>query len=198
MHTIFLLSMEWLALVVFLTLANFSNKASASCRCMPSDTCWPTVQEWSRFNVSLGGKLIATVPLASPCHVPHYDASTCQYLQKNWNIPSLQWGKENQTSHDLTNNNAQAMSHHLPSQQLQLQTKLVMHSHPPQDLAHSGKWWSTLSTQRQRSTFPKPSSLPKRRIFGWSSVILGMSTLWILSVDARSLSKHWTDRGACQ
>ncbi|QKX54287.1 uncharacterized protein TRUGW13939_01372 [Talaromyces rugulosus] len=29
-----------------------------TCRCMPSDSCWPSIEEWDKFNQSLGGKLI--------------------------------------------------------------------------------------------------------------------------------------------
>ena len=53
-----------------------SNKAlqqkrvfnTSGCRCFPGDNCWPALSEWAAFNQSLGGKLIGTVPLASPCH----------------------------------------------------------------------------------------------------------------------------------
>ncbi|KAI1504041.1 FAD binding domain protein [Biscogniauxia marginata] len=38
------------------------------CRCFPGDTCWPSSAEWDIFNKILRGNLIATVPIASPCH----------------------------------------------------------------------------------------------------------------------------------
>lgn len=63
------------------------------CRCFPGDDCWPSSEEWSRFNETLGGKLIATVPLASPCHDTFpgvdYDANKCADIQANWARPSL-------------------------------------------------------------------------------------------------------------
>lgn len=64
---------------------------SVSCRCMPTDTCWPSLDEWAKFNESMGGKLVATVPLASPCHGLSYNATECGYLQSQWTNPFLQW-----------------------------------------------------------------------------------------------------------
>lgn len=68
----------------------FSSNFSTKCRCMQNDDCWPTTEEWTNFNASLGGKLIATVPLASSCHYPSYNASSCQYLKNHWTEPELQ------------------------------------------------------------------------------------------------------------
>ena len=77
-----------LVLVYFLSPG--SAYPSKSCRCMPTDACWPTSDEWTKFNVSLGGKLLATTPLASPCHEPSYNATECRYLQSQWTLPQLQ------------------------------------------------------------------------------------------------------------
>ena len=63
---------------------------SPSCRCMPSDACWPSQEQWASFNDSLGGKLVATAPLALPCHAPNYDATMCQHLKSQWTNPFLQ------------------------------------------------------------------------------------------------------------
>jgi hypothetical protein len=62
------------------------------CRCFPGDECWPSVSKWSSFNETLGGKLIATVPLAAVCHNsnsshpdwPAYDEQACSQLQQRW------------------------------------------------------------------------------------------------------------------
>ncbi|KAK2601094.1 hypothetical protein N8I77_010566 [Diaporthe amygdali] len=58
--------------------------ADASCRCFPGDACWPSDAEWSSLNATVGGRLIATVPLGSPCHDPHYDEEQCAYLRDQW------------------------------------------------------------------------------------------------------------------
>ena len=63
---------------------------SSGCRCFPGDTCWPTPLEWTSFNQSLGGKLIATTPIASPCHDDSFgpfDAQKCAKLQATWFFP---------------------------------------------------------------------------------------------------------------
>lgn len=48
-------------------LSSLSNNSSL-CRCFPGDLCWPTATEWVEFNRTLGGNLVATVPIASACH----------------------------------------------------------------------------------------------------------------------------------
>ncbi|KAI9928674.1 hypothetical protein ASPWEDRAFT_36444 [Aspergillus wentii DTO 134E9] len=66
-----------------------NTTSAAQCRCMPNSSCWPSVDEWSQFNSSVAGRLIKTVPLASPCHAPNYNATECQYLQDQWTQPAL-------------------------------------------------------------------------------------------------------------
>ncbi|KAG9242426.1 hypothetical protein BJ878DRAFT_425924 [Calycina marina] len=53
--------------------------AAPFCRYLPGDSVWPSAVIWSALNTSVGGRLIATVPLASPCHDPTYNAATCAY-----------------------------------------------------------------------------------------------------------------------
>ncbi|CUS10783.1 unnamed protein product, partial [Tuber aestivum] len=60
-----------------------------NCRCFPGDPCWPSIQKWGELNTTVSGKLIATVPLGTPCHAPDYDASRCQYIKENWHSPEL-------------------------------------------------------------------------------------------------------------
>lgn len=64
------------------------------CRCFPGDDCWPTEQEWNVFNQTLGGKLIATKPIASVCHVDQfaaYDAEKCAELLSVWGFPETHY-----------------------------------------------------------------------------------------------------------
>ena len=59
---------------------------------MPGDGCWPSQSDWNTFNQSVGGRLVATIPLASPCHndvFAAYNATECQYLQNNWWFPDI-------------------------------------------------------------------------------------------------------------
>ncbi|KAI1080908.1 hypothetical protein F5B20DRAFT_588868 [Whalleya microplaca] len=60
------------------------------CRCFPGDACWPTLAEWSSFNATVGGRLIATTPIAASCHqsnLANYDAQACQALRDVWWFP---------------------------------------------------------------------------------------------------------------
>jgi len=62
-----------------------------TCRCLPGDTCWPAAQAWSSLNSTVNGRLVATVPIGSPCHDPNYDAAACSALQSAWNEPQPQY-----------------------------------------------------------------------------------------------------------
>ncbi|KAG6367111.1 hypothetical protein INS49_001293 [Diaporthe citri] len=63
---------------------NPGDTAESFCRCFPGDECWPSDAEWSSLNATVGGRLIATVPLGSPCHDPYYDEDQCAYLREQW------------------------------------------------------------------------------------------------------------------
>lgn len=63
---------------------------STQCRCYPGESCWPSQAEWAALNSSVGGRLVATVPLGSPCHDPTYNATVCKSLQENWLLPQEQ------------------------------------------------------------------------------------------------------------
>ncbi|KAI4242030.1 MAG: hypothetical protein L6R40_004257 [Gallowayella cf. fulva] len=60
-----------------------------SCRCLPGDSCWPKSQEWAKLNNTVGGRLIATVPLAAPCHDPTYNAAECKKIKDLWDFPNM-------------------------------------------------------------------------------------------------------------
>ena len=67
-----------------------ADRASSSCRCLPGDSCWPSQQHWDNLNKTVGGRLIATTPLGSPCHDPAYNAAQCSSLQEQWEDPRIQ------------------------------------------------------------------------------------------------------------
>jgi hypothetical protein len=54
------------------------------CRCLPGDACWPAGDAWASLNETVDGRLIADVPIGSPCHDPNYDALACENLKANW------------------------------------------------------------------------------------------------------------------
>ncbi|TGO47640.1 hypothetical protein BCON_0269g00060 [Botryotinia convoluta] len=64
-----------------------SHANTTLCRCLPAHECWPTSATWEIFNQTLGGKLIATKPLASSCHLDEfeeYSEKDCESIQAAW------------------------------------------------------------------------------------------------------------------
>jgi hypothetical protein len=64
--------------------------ASGSCYCFPGDSCWPSTKAWSNLNSTVGGRLIATVPIGTPCHDPTFNAAECAALQSEWTLVQTQ------------------------------------------------------------------------------------------------------------
>lgn len=72
------------------TSSSFTPRGQA-CRKLPQDKEWPSQQVWNGLNGTVGGRLIATTPLASPCHDPSYDAAKCEALRAGWVYPQTQY-----------------------------------------------------------------------------------------------------------
>jgi hypothetical protein len=66
-----------------------SKPSNSKCKLLPGDAAWPSQNVWERFNTTLGGALIKTVPLAAPCYSnwPQYDAATCLHVRESWSDP---------------------------------------------------------------------------------------------------------------
>lgn len=67
-----------------------ASAIASDCHCLPTDSCWPAPSAWASLNTTVGGSLIATVPIGSPCHAPHYDAVACASIKANWTKPEPQ------------------------------------------------------------------------------------------------------------
>lgn len=69
----------------------FSGNTSSTpqCRYLPSDPEYPSSEQWADLNSTVGGRLIATVPIGTPCHDPNYDEAACQAVRDGWTNPSL-------------------------------------------------------------------------------------------------------------
>ncbi|KAG0648444.1 FAD-linked oxidoreductase ZEB1 [Hyphodiscus hymeniophilus] len=78
-----------LAFISVLVQGSIILATASSCRCLPGDSCWPTTKEWKALNTTVGGRLVATVPLGSPCHDPKYNGTECAILQSQWLQPQL-------------------------------------------------------------------------------------------------------------
>jgi len=46
--------------------------------------------DWDNLNATVGGRLIATTPLAAVCHDPNFDAAKCNAIKKDWLQPLTQ------------------------------------------------------------------------------------------------------------
>ncbi|GAB1730145.1 hypothetical protein NU195Hw_g7452t1 [Hortaea werneckii] len=60
--------------------------AHTECKCFPGDHCWPSKQDWDSLNQTVDGRLVATIPPASPCYHSwnNYDNATCTELRDTW------------------------------------------------------------------------------------------------------------------
>ncbi|KAG6369004.1 hypothetical protein INS49_003223 [Diaporthe citri] len=72
-----------------------STRTPDGCRTIPGDSSWPGPSQWDQFNQTVGGKLIATVPIAAPCHntlfgQPSgvYNQDKCDALRNTWYYPT--------------------------------------------------------------------------------------------------------------
>lgn len=86
--------------------SDVSERSSASCKITPSDAAWPSKIVWSLFNVLLGGRLISTVPSASPCYHNwgDYNAAECEYITGNWTDSFFQYVFPMSQQKNLANN----------------------------------------------------------------------------------------------
>ncbi|KAL2126475.1 hypothetical protein VTI74DRAFT_843 [Chaetomium olivicolor] len=62
---------------------------STTCRNIPGDARWPTIEAWNRLNATVGGKLIATVPIAHVCHDPSYSVEACAQVTQQWDLAGV-------------------------------------------------------------------------------------------------------------
>jgi hypothetical protein len=65
--------------------------SSAGCKAFPGDQAWPSTAEWDAFNQTVGGRLVATVPLGTPCHGSTFDNTTCEDLKSKWQFEEIQY-----------------------------------------------------------------------------------------------------------
>jgi hypothetical protein len=71
-------------------LAN-GQPSSNRCKTFPGDKAWPAKAEWDAFNRTVSGRLVATVPLGTPCHGASFDNATCENLKSQWQAEKIQY-----------------------------------------------------------------------------------------------------------
>nr|QQW45469.1 FAD-linked oxidoreductase CalF' [Aspergillus stellatus]BBM05079.1 putative FAD-binding domain-containing protein [Aspergillus stellatus] len=60
---------------------------SSSCKAFPGDAAWPSAGAWNALNRTVGGRLIATVPLPSVCHQTPFgtfNEDACAAMKTEW------------------------------------------------------------------------------------------------------------------
>lgn len=76
------------------TALSYASPASSSsysqCRYLPGDADWPSDRKWTALNSTVGGRLIKTVQLGSPCHNPTYNEAQCSSLKAEWPFAQTQ------------------------------------------------------------------------------------------------------------
>ncbi|KAI4858739.1 FAD-binding domain-containing protein [Hypoxylon rubiginosum] len=71
------------------------NATTTHCRSVPHDASWPSQSDWDSLNHTVGGKLIATVPIAAACHnslfsqsnLSRFNQPDCDALRNVWYYP---------------------------------------------------------------------------------------------------------------
>ena len=86
-----------------------SQGHQSPCRCFPGDTCWPSAEVWDKFNATIGGRLISTIPIAAVCHTTEfavYNPTACDTLQSEWYLPETHIQSSSSVMAPLFTNNS--------------------------------------------------------------------------------------------
>lgn len=78
---------EMALLIGLVSLSNLATAGNTFCRNIPGDPGWPSSTDWETLNQTVGGRLVATIPLASVCHQQPFDnfnQEECEALQSGW------------------------------------------------------------------------------------------------------------------
>jgi hypothetical protein len=77
--------------LAFFGAALVSGQPSTQCKTFPGDKTWPSTTEWNKLNSTVGGRLVATVPLGAPCHGASFNNATCESLKEQWQSEKIQY-----------------------------------------------------------------------------------------------------------
>ncbi|KAI1089204.1 FAD-binding domain-containing protein [Rostrohypoxylon terebratum] len=90
-----------ISLVVVIVAVTLNYRGSQQCRVIPGDQSWPSLEHWNDLNQTIHGKLIASVPLAAPCHYTSegtsegattFNQDRCDALRDEWFFPTTHLG----------------------------------------------------------------------------------------------------------
>ena len=65
---------------VVLAATSLVSATGRSCRCRPSEACWPSDGEWSDLNRTTNGQVHSLIPVGNVCHGSAYDSHECNMI----------------------------------------------------------------------------------------------------------------------
>jgi len=78
--------------VLLLALHQARDVGASQCRLIPEDPAWPSMDVWDSFNSTIGGRLVQTVPVGTPCYAgPGFNEDECQAIRASWRNPDFQY-----------------------------------------------------------------------------------------------------------
>ncbi|RYN40780.1 putative FAD-linked oxidoreductase [Alternaria arborescens] len=78
-------------ILTLLSVVSATNPTSNRCKSFPGDKSWPSQSDWNSLNKTVGGRLVATVPLGAPCHGSTFDNATCESLKSQWQYERIHY-----------------------------------------------------------------------------------------------------------
>lgn len=85
-----------------------ASLASLNCKVSPADPTWPSSEEWSALNRSIGGVLIKTAPVASSCYPgnPFNSPENCPDVQAQWSYSAYHAARPESIDYPIYTNNS--------------------------------------------------------------------------------------------
>ncbi|RYN18506.1 hypothetical protein AA0115_g11279 [Alternaria tenuissima] len=78
-------------ILTLLSVVSATNPTPNRCKSFPGDKSWPSQSDWNSLNKTVGGRLVATVPLGAPCHGSTFDNATCESLKSQWQYEKIHY-----------------------------------------------------------------------------------------------------------
>ncbi|KAI1095734.1 FAD/FMN-containing isoamyl alcohol oxidase MreA [Rostrohypoxylon terebratum] len=107
-HIFFLLVSR---LAIAAPISDSNTTVDSQCRFIPGDPAWPSQSDWDSLNETVNGNLIATIPLAAPCHTTVLGQSNvlfsedeCSKLRDAWFTPQTYLPSLSPMQYPFTNN----------------------------------------------------------------------------------------------
>lgn len=139
------------------------------CRYIPGDAGWPEADLWSQLNLTVDGRLIATVPIGTVCHDPNYDEAKCKELTESWGTVQTQYVWLGSISPSLTTPLTSSLVCLCPLSSCRCTSRTTL-AHLSHHVLKNVTWVTmplTRSTSDLSMTSGQASVLPKSTISAW-------------------------------